>query len=288
VKVTQFVELVRGEQSRLLDTCRVQYRVESPADGREQKIGIRFLLDSFIGSNDDVPFTIPGESDLCDTMKDLPLQAKDKKLPDFLQALEKPDLAHPGTIAHLRLRVENLEAPARVTLGAWPNEKLRVVDRKALGPATLWDVPLLPMKALDLNDSAITIYWQEESLKPGGKRDVGFEYGLWSLARKGSRLAATVDGAIRPGGELTVIAYVNRAGLENQDDSVTLKLPEGFKLVEGAATQPVPRLAKDARSGNFPVTWKVQAGSTGSYELTVTSGSGLSQALRLEIRQSIY
>ena len=44
--------------------------------------------------------------------------------PDFLQALEKPDLAHPGTVAHLRLKLEDLkETPVRVTLGAWPNEK---------------------------------------------------------------------------------------------------------------------------------------------------------------------
>src|SRR5262249_40586953 len=150
------------------------------------KVGIRFLLDTFIGGNDGVPFTIPGDSTLCDTLKDLPAEDKDGKVPDFLQALEKPDLAHPGTVAHLRLRPEDLkEAPVRVTLGAWPNEKLRVLDRKALGPATLWDVPLLSMKALGLNDSAVTMYWQEQPLAAGASREVGFEYGLWDLASQG-------------------------------------------------------------------------------------------------------
>ncbi len=287
VAVTQFVELVRGEQSGIIDTCRVRYRIEN-RDSQEHTVGIRFLLDTFIGGNDGVPFTIPGEPDLCDTMKDLPSQAKDKKIPDFLQALEKSDLAHPGTIAHLRLKLENLEPPVRVTLGAWPNEKLRVLDRKANGPLTLWEVPLVPLKSLDLDDSAITIYWQEQPLKAGGKRDVGFEYGLWNLASQGSRLATIVDGAFRPGGELTVVAYVNRTGLDQSDESVTLKLPDGFKLLEGSETQPVPKLAKDARDANVPITWRVQAGPTGSYELTVTSSAGLSQTLKVEIRKSIY
>jgi hypothetical protein len=288
VQVTQLVELVRGEQSDLLDTCRVHYLIEN-RDGKEHKVGIRFLLDTFVGGNDGVPFTIPGDSALCDTLKDLPGEGKDGKVPDFLQALEKPDLAHPGTVAHLRLRPEDLkEAPVRVTLGAWPNEKLRVLDRKALGPETLWDVPLLSMKALGLNDSAVTMYWQEQPLAAGASREVGFEYGLWDLAGQGGELAATVDGAFRPDGELTVVAYVHQAGPEGAEGSVTLTLPEGFQLLEGDATQPVPRLPRDAQGGNRPVTWKVRAGRTGKYEFTVRSGSGAAQAVPVEIKSAIF
>lgn len=288
LQVTQLVERVRGEQSRLLDTCRVRYQLRN-RDDRAHSVGIRFLLDTFIGDNDGVPFTIPGDSSLCDTMKDLPAQAGDKKIPDFLQALEKPDLAHPGTIAHLRLKIEGVEEqPVRVTLGAWPNEKLRVLDRQAAGPMTLWNVPLVPLKSLDLNDSAVTIYWQEKALLPGAQREVGFEYGLWNLASQGDRLAVTVDGAFRPDGELTVIAYVNRAGQAAADDAATLKLPDGFKLLQGKATQQLPKAAPDAKTGNVPITWRVQAGPTGRHELVVTTGSGLSQTVRVDIRKSIY
>jgi hypothetical protein len=287
ITVTQFVELVRGEQSRLLDTCRVRYRIDNAKNGLERPVGIRFLLDSFIGGNDGVPFTIPGDSDLCDTMRDLPKQAKDKKLPDFLQALERPDLAHPGTIAHLRLKLEGMETPERVTLGAWPNEKLRVLDRKAAGPSTLWDVPLLPLKSFDLDDSAIVIYWKEQPLKPGASREVGFEYGLWDLARAGGRLGVTVDGAFRPDSELTVIAYVNRSALD-KDQTVTLALPDGFKFLQGDKTQGVPKLPEGQKTGNVPLTWTVQAGPTGRYELTVSSSAGASQTLKVEIRKSIY
>jgi hypothetical protein len=64
VTVTQLVELVRGEQSRLLDTCRVRYQLHN-GDGKEKTVGIRFLLDTYIGGNDGVPFTIRGDSALC-------------------------------------------------------------------------------------------------------------------------------------------------------------------------------------------------------------------------------
>jgi hypothetical protein len=286
IAVTQFVELVRGEQSRLLDTCRVRYRIEN-RDAREHQVGVRFLLDSFIGGNDGVPFTIPGDSELCDTMKDLPSQAKDKKLPDFLQALERADLGRPGTVAHVRLKLEELEAPERVTLGAWPNEKLRVLDRGASGPATLWAVPLLPMNSLGLRDSAVTIYWADRALAPGATREVGFEYGLWPLVNQGKQLALTADGAFRPDGELTVVAYVDRSDAVG-DETATLTLPEGFQLLEGELTQAVPSLAKGAKTSNSPVTWKVRAGPVGKYELTVKTSSGASQTVPVEIRKGVF
>ncbi len=279
VAVTQLVELVRGESSRLLDTCQVRYQIEN-RDKEAHTVGLRFLLDTYIGANDGVPFTIPGDSELCDTLKDLR-----EPIPDFLQALEKPDLAHPGTVAHLRLRLDDLkEAPERVTLGAWPNEQLAVLDRNAKGPLTLWSVPVLSMKSLDLNDSAIVMYWKEQGLPPGEQREVGFEYGLGSLSGAGGRLAVTVDGVFRPDGPLTVVAYVNEEG----DETLTLTLPDGFKLLEGAATQPVPPPSREAKGGNRPVTWRVQAGPTGKYEFTVKSGAGVSQAVPVEIKQSLF
>jgi hypothetical protein len=283
VQVTQFVEVVRGEQSRLLDTCRVRYLIEN-LDDKEHAVGVRFLLDTFIGGNDGVPFTIPGEKDLCDTSKEM----KDDKVPDWIEALEYPDLAKPGTIAHLRLRLEGLEAPARVTLGAWPNNKLGVESLKALGPRTLWDVPLLSMKSLGLNDSAISIYWKEAPLAAGAKREVGFEYGLWNLSSKSARLAATADGVFRPGGQLTVVAYVKQTGAETEAETLTLSLPDGFQFLEGDQSQELPPPPKGTPPGNRPVTWKVKAGPKGKYELTVKSSRGESTTVAVEIRSPLF
>jgi len=286
IEVTQLVELVRGEASRLLDTAQVHYQIAN-RDTRDHTVGIRFLLDTFIGGNDGVPFTIPGDSELCDTLKDL-RDTKDRPLPDFLQALETANLARPGTIAHLRLRLEDVpEVPERVTLGAWPNDKLRVLDRKAEGPLTLWDVPFLSMKSLELNDSAVVMYWKEQPLKAGARREVGFAYGLWNLVTAGNALAVTVDGVFRPGKALTVVAYVNSAGGEGEE-TATLTLPDGFKLLAGTLTQALPRAAADAQGGNRPITWRVEAGPTGQYQFTVKTSTGVSQSVPVEIKSEIF
>ena len=124
VEVTQHVEVVRGGQSQRLDTCLVQYTLaDKRQSGPTRQVGFRFLLDTFIGANDGVPFTIPGRGRLCDTM-----QAFDTPpaVPDFIEALEKDDLKDPGTVAHLQFRLgKRLEAPTRVFLGGWPNGALR-------------------------------------------------------------------------------------------------------------------------------------------------------------------
>ena len=282
LEIAQLVELVRGGQSQLFDTCRVRYRIENH-DAAPHQVGLRFLLDTFIGGNDGVPFTIPGADKLCDTHMDLPAAAKDKKVPDFLEALEKPDLAQPGTVAHLRLALDGSEPPIRVTLGAWPNEKLRVLDRKAAGPSTLWDVPVLPLKSMGLDDSAVTLYWKEEPLAPGAARIVGFEYGLQELARRDDKLATSIDGAYRPGGEITVIAYVEPAAAEGE---ITLTLPEGFESIEGQLTQSVPKAGAGVRY--VPITWRIRAGAIGTYDLVVRANTGESQTIRVEIRKGIY
>jgi hypothetical protein len=36
------------------------------------------------------------------------------------------------------------------------------------------------------------------------------------------------------------------------------------------------------------VTWKVRAGATGKYELTITSGSGATQTVPVEIKSAIF
>ena len=101
ILVTQTVELVPGDQSRVLDTCLVRYKIENQ-DTVPHKVGLRFMLDTYIGANDGVPYTIPGLSGLCDTSKDMPTEAP---IPDFIQALERDDLKNPGTIAQLRLHM---------------------------------------------------------------------------------------------------------------------------------------------------------------------------------------
>ena len=285
VRVTQTVELVDGDRPDVLDTCLVRYRLEN-GDDRPHRLGLRFLLDTFIGANDGVPFLVPGRQQLIDTRLDLRGAGQ---VPQYIQACEREDLTNPGTVARVKLVVAEVEPPDRVTLGAWPNLQLALRDRRCQQEQTLWEVPVLPIKTLDPPDSAVTMYWDERPLPPGAARGVGFAYGLGSVAggEGGGRLAVTAGGSFTPGGIFTVTAYV-RDPLPGQ--TVTLALPEGARPAGGAATQPVPPLPPGAASRNSPVTWTVQAPDrTGELTLKVTSSTGAAQTLTVTVKaQGIF
>jgi hypothetical protein len=281
VQVTQTVEIVPGAQSGLLDTCLVRYRLDNK-DRRPHKVGLRFLLDTYIGGNDGVPFLIPGSQELCSTSRTFD---RPQDVPDFIQACEQEDLASPGTVAQIQLKVAGLEPPDRVTLGAWPNPELASKDERCMQEKTLWEVPVFPIHTLNPADSAVTIYWNDKPLQPGASREVGFAYGLGLVAGSegGGKLALTVGGSFTPGGEFTVTAYVSNPA---PGQTVKLTLPEGFELIDGRAEQGVPPLPPNAESRNSPVTWKVRAGpKEGTFTLKVQSGTAVqTQPLRIRVK----
>jgi hypothetical protein len=277
VCITQTVEVVRGDQTGNVDTCRVQYLIENK-DEEEHDVGLRFLLDTLVGTNDGAPFIIPGDRALCETDRDY--KGADK-VPPFAQALERLDFKGPGVVAHLQLKVPGLEPPARVTLGAWPNpDSVKVPAAK--GHLTLWNVPVASIK--QTQDSAAVLYWAEKKLDAGGKREVGFTYGLGNFASdKSGRLGVILGGPFQAGGELIVLALV-KAPQEGQ--TVTLKLPADFELVKGQKeTQEVPR-PQGAGSDVAPVTWTVRTPRAGVFAFRVESSNGAAhrQGVRINPR----
>ena len=96
--MTQVVEIIPGQAivngKRLLDTCLVRFRIENK-DNKPHSVGFRFLLDTYIGANDGVPFYIPGDNVLVTDKHEF----AGNKVPNFLQAQELPALDKPGTVA---------------------------------------------------------------------------------------------------------------------------------------------------------------------------------------------
>jgi hypothetical protein len=295
LEVTQEVEIIPGEQSRRLDTCLVLYTLENK-DTRPHQVGIRFMLDTYIGANDGVPFTIPGATGLCDTSMKFD---RPNNVPDFIQALEKDDLRNPGTVAYLQFRIgSQVESPTRVTLGGWPNQELQQFGpqyHNALSQLTRWDVPFISMKELDRlargigrradRDSAVTMYWNERELAPGKDRVVGFTYGLGSVDTSESEghLLLTVGGQLVRKGEFTLTALVHNP---QPGERLTLILPSGFHLLEGHAEQEVPEVPAAAERTDSPVTWRIRAGDDGRYELVVRSNRGARETKHVSIRPS--
>ena len=189
ITVTQSVEIVRGPQSGMHDTVLIRYFLTNEGSV-PHSVGIRFLLDTFIGDNDGVPFLIPipGQNQLCTTSMDF---NDPPTMPSYIQAREKnEDLTDPGTIAQVQLKVEGLEAPSRVTLGAWPNPELRPRGgeyQRCRQEKTMWEVPLMDINIIkdaktNQGDSAVVLYWNERDLAPGQVREVGFAYGVGQVS----------------------------------------------------------------------------------------------------------
>ncbi len=283
IAVTQQVEIVPDAQMHALNTCRVTYTLENRGDVR-QPVGLRYLLDTFIGTNDGVPFNIPGQG-LCDTSHNF---KKAEDVPDFVTALERDNVKDPGTVAHVTLKAGGgLEAPSRVILGAWPDGNLWKLDHRAMKQETLWDVPVLSMRdeALERPDSAVTIYWDPRELKAGDKRVVGFAYGLGEVSSSdngslGLALSGTRDSFV-DGGEFSLTAYV-----KDPKDKQTATLTLGTKrlsLVEGKETQDVPKLDPNVKSTYSPVTWKIRSTRGGRFELQVTLSTGAKQSIPVNV-----
>jgi hypothetical protein len=294
ITITQIVEIVPGGLSadgkkRLLDTCLVRYDITNE-DSIPHTVALRFLLDTFIGNNDAVPFTIAGAKELCDTMKSFNSPAE---VPDYISALERQDLNNPGVVAHLSLKYgEGLEPPSRVTLGAWPAASLRSEPGgiKAEIQNTRWEVPVLPMalakSAENPNgDSAVTMYWDDKELPPKQTRTVGFAYGLGSVTgeKGGGQLGITAGGELVAEKEFTLTAYVKNPA---PGTTVALTVPRGLQLVAGSATESVPAVPSGASSPYSPVTWRLKALKGGVHRVRVRLSSGANVQHKVVIKQA--
>ena len=255
-----------GDYRRLLNLCLVRYKLQNKAP-RDHKVGLRVLIDTCIGDNDGVPFTLPGVKSLVSTSKDF----RDAEVPDFIQVLEKPNLANPGIVLQMNLRVsKEFEPPGRFLLTRYPGKQ----DKKFLK----WEVPIRDMG----DDSSVVMYWEPKVLKKGETRELGYTYGVGTITARNDKLAITVGGATQVGGELSVVALVADPAAKD----ATLHLKPGLELIDPTtATQPVPptRAGPDGQLRPSPVTWRVRATGAGRHDINVTTNNGLSQGRRVTI-----
>jgi hypothetical protein len=287
IRVTQHVEIVPGkprdlDKSRHLDTCLIWYSVEN-RDTQPHVVGLRFLLDTQIGNNDGVPFTVPGENQFVTTKRDF---KPADKVPPYLEAVEDPDNPKDsGVVARLGLKNiilkdYSLDPVDRVVVTRWPGGEFR------------WDIGFQDMG----DDSCVGIYWEPKLLKPKRSkdpsqprseyaRDMAFTYGLGELdisseAGQTSSLALSDPGTVAPNNEFTLTAYVYNA---TAGQRVKLTLENGLSLAPGEAAEK----ALDKGGKRVTISWKVRAGSAkGTYSAEASSGSVKTRPLKIEVKSS--
>jgi hypothetical protein len=273
VYVTQHVEVVTGKSGKL-DTCLIFYSVENRSNV-PREVGLRIMIDTLIGTNDGVPFLVPGESEFLTTKRDFQPAAE---VPPYLEAVEKPDnVKESGIVA--RLGLKNI---------ALKDVKLDPVDRVVVthyqggggSSEKRWDLDFEDIA----EDSCVAVYWNPKVLEPRDDkdpdqkrgdyaRDLAITYGLGELAitettvSQNGALAFSDPGPVPANGEFTLSAYVYNA---TADQRVKLDLPgNGLTLAPGeSAVQAVPKAGK-----RVLVKWRLRAGAAGKYKVEASSGS---------------
>ncbi|HTU91078.1 MAG TPA: hypothetical protein VMF69_13455 [Gemmataceae bacterium] len=272
VEVVQHVEIVPG-QTGYLDTLLVYYTLRNKDEGKH-KVGVRVMIDTFIGANDGVPFTIPGKNAFVDSKAEFTR----KDIPDYIEAIENPNDPHdPGTVARMGLRHFNLPG-----IDLEDMDKLRIC--RFPGPNASWeDWPVESMKPenkedkKEKGDSCVVMYWPYEILNPGETRHVAFTYGLGSLEIGGSTLALSVPSSVQPDSDFVVTAYVWNA---DKGDKVTLNVPDGLKLARGE------KAVKTIEQGGSrsQVFWRLRSGGRGVYTLEASTDKDKSKPKKVIVK----
>jgi hypothetical protein len=270
---------VPGAQSGVLDTCLVQYAVQNR--GQEpHKVGLRVMFDTYIGANDGVPFAIPGHKGLVTT----PQTFTEKQVPDYLQALERPNLKDPGTVAHLGLK--GIEVPkvdfepiTKLLITSWKSAGTRwepIADVEIPSDPELLGLPPKP-KEETIKDSCVFLYWDYRPMNPAEVRHMAFSYGLNAISTPegAGDLALTAGGSFVTGNTFTVTAYVENP---KPGQKIKLDLPSGLELLDSEK----PEQEVTAKGDYTQVSWLIRSKRMGEYSLIATS-AGARAAYKVKI-----
>jgi hypothetical protein len=248
VEVAQTVSYVYGTSTGRVDTLHIKYVLTN--QGREaRQVGLRIMLDTLIGDNDGVPFVVPGQEGIVSHAIDL----RGAQVPDFIQALEFPDLTEPGVIVHLTLGGADATRPDRLVISAWCDPDAKWDYYAGLGGnghplrrcGTEGSIP----------DSAVGLYFDARPLPPGESRTIITYYGLGGISSTESgnvSLSLTFSQKVRQGETFWVTALVTapQAG-----QTVRLELPAGLSFAEGYGSEQTVMPGGDYTQ----VSWQVAA-----------------------------
>lgn len=268
VKVTRKLKEIPGAVSRRMDAVRATYIIEN-TDVRDHLVALRVMLDTLIGDNDGVPFIVPGTEGIVTS----PVVYQSGSIPDFVRALERPNLQNPGVIVDIGLRTESgVESPHEVVLSHWP------------GSNAAWDYDR--QRGFG-KDTAVGLYYVKRTMKPGDKRVMSYTYGLGSISStrsQNARISLTAGGPFKAGGKFWLVALVQnpKAGQE-----VSLQLPAGISLATNEKLKkPVPPSESYSQ-----ISWllNVAPRATGQAELKAKlspDNAEESQTIDIEARQA--
>jgi hypothetical protein len=227
--VSQILTIVRSITTGLLDTAKITYVVTN-LGSIEHEVGVRMMLDTMLGSNDGAPFRARDQAITSDTVFTL------EKMPRFVQAFDS--LSSPSVTSQATLIGADATPPDRVVFTNWGN----LADR-------VWDALVMPGSEFLREgeyelDSALALFWDVETLRPGESREYTTLYGMGGISIAPGVLALGVTSPAEVTSEkgkpivFPIVAYVENNGPTIAlDVRVHLHLPPGLTRASGAGSQ---------------------------------------------------
>ena len=179
IRITQSVEIVLGEQTRLYDTALVKYHIWN-RDKEAHTVGLRLMLDTCLGANQGPSFQVPASGGKAARLVDKMEVIDAKDVPDFVQTVGDDPKDAKATVAVVGLKLKDFEPLDKVVMCRWPqNSEARWGSGKNAGD--------FAYEAIDKNpkakDSCILLYWSTSKMEPDAKRELAFSYGLGRITK---------------------------------------------------------------------------------------------------------
>src|SRR5262249_26359877 len=120
--ITQTVEIMVGEQTRLYDTALVTYQIHN-GDDLPHDVGLRAMIDTYVGLTDGAPFLVAPAAEGAAPLVDTKIVLLKETIPSFFRALESDKLGAPNAaILDMGLRIKGCESPEKAVICHWPQE----------------------------------------------------------------------------------------------------------------------------------------------------------------------
>ena len=240
IRVTQYLTLTESGNTSYKDQIKIAYTVENYGSS-VKPVGVRIMLDTMIGANDDAPFSVAGVGRVTDTRT-----FNGANVPVFYQAYDNLD--NPTVLSSGYLITKNDRKPDKVQFAHWGSIH-----------GSAWNYSVEDHE--DLGDSAVGIYFNEKSVPAGSDISVCTYYGV-GIGISSTNTQAVLD---QDHVKLEVINAVSKTALKG----VTLKLEDGTEVQTDNDGAAIVALAK---ADDKDITASLQDYDSVTYRKKMTGG----------------
>ncbi len=244
IEVMEELRFMKGPTTGRDDTVEIAYTIINK-DSRKHKIGVRIMLDTYLGKEDGAPFRVPGLGDI-KTEKDL----SGNKIPQYWYSYD--DLGEPSVRAQGTLKAKGITPPDRIIFSSW--ERFQKY---------LWDFTIKPGRSFRRSiigplDSALAMFWNPKEVEPNNTLKIITYYGLYGASiYKGKVFNISLGGPVTTTGEpfLVTADIQNVSPKDAKNTMAEIILPQGLKLVVGENSK--KNLATLRKSEIKKVAWNI-------------------------------